>query len=311
MPGSGIEAQPRAERDALHRRVGRRRHRRGERGPRISREVAPPAVQLRRLRGGETEHGDPADSLGVPDAAANSHHRHRGRASCQRGVAGERRGVEHGDERLQVLADDDVERDGERRLIALGLDERGAIPLGEQRQGKREREEGNGDGSRTRPTAERHGCEARPDAAVEQAAGQPDERAEEARRRDGGRERDQAGQEEQDETCVLALGEPRLVGRAAEQGRNDERDRADRGDIEQAEAALGPGGHRRRDRNDQRREHDDARRDGEPGRREDALTEHGTDGSARAARRQRAHRDADEPADHRAGHGDDRHSRSR
>ena len=85
----------------------------------------------------------------------------------------------------------------------------------------------------------------------------------------------------------------------------------DRGDIEQAEAALVPGGHRRRDRNDQRREHDDARRDGEPGRREDALTEHGTDGSARAARRQRAHRDADEPADHRPGHGDDRHSRSR
>ena len=233
-------------------------------------------------------------------------HRHRLRPSRERGVPRERRSVEHGDERLQVLADDDVERNGERRLVALGLDERGAIPLGEEREGEGEREEGDRDGGRARATAERHGCETRADAAVEQPAGEPDERAEEPRRRDGGGERDQARQEEQDETGVLALGEPRLVGGAAEQRSDDERDRADSGDVEQAEAALGPGRHRRGDRDDQRREHDDARREREPGRRENALAEHGTDGSACAARRQRSDDDADEPADQRAGDGDDR-----
>ena len=40
----------------------------------------------------------------------------------------------------------------------------------------------------------------------------------------------------------------------------------DRGDVEQAEAALGAGRHRGGDRDDERREHDDARRDREPGR---------------------------------------------
>ena len=65
-----------------------------------------------------------------------------------------------------------------------------------------------------------------------------------------------------------------------------------------AEAALVAGRHRGRDGDDQRREHDDARRDREPGRREDALTEHGAHGRTGAARRQRADRDADEPADH-------------
>ena len=266
MPGAGIEAEARAERNALHRRIGRRGQRRDERCPRVPGEVAPPAVQLRRLGGGEAEDGDPADSLGAPDAAADPHDRHRLRPSRERGVARERRSVEHRDERLQVLANDDVERNGERRLIALGLDERGAIPLGEQREREREREEGDGDRGRARPAAERHGRETRADAAVEQPPGQPDERAEEARRGDGGGKRDQARQEEQHETGVLALGQPRLVGGAAEQRSDDEGDRADRGDVQQAEAALGAGRHRGGNGDDQRREHDDARRDREPGR---------------------------------------------
>ena len=120
-------------------------------------------------------------------------------ASGESGVPLERRRVEHGNERLQVLADDEVERDGERGLIALGADERGAVALGEQRQREGEREERDGHGSRAGAAAERHGGEAGADAAVDDAAGQAHERAEQPRRRNGGGERDQAGQQEQHE----------------------------------------------------------------------------------------------------------------
>ena len=142
------------------------------------------------------------------------------------GIPPERRGVEHGDERLEVLPHDDVERNGERGLVALCVDEGGPIALGEQREREGEREERDGDGSCAGAAAEGHGGEARADAAVEEAAGKAHERAEEARRRDGGRERDQAGQEEQDEPCALALVESRLVGGAAGERRDDDRERS-------------------------------------------------------------------------------------
>ena len=118
----------------------------------------------------------------------------------------------------------------------------------------------------TAAAPERHGCETRADAAAEQPSGQPDQRAKETCRGDSGGKRDQARQEEQHQTGVLTLCQPRLVGGAAEQRSDDEGDRADRGDVQQAEAALGAGRHRGGNGDDQRRQHDDARPDREPGR---------------------------------------------
>ena len=266
MPAAGIEAEARAERNALHRRIGRRGQRRDERASRVPGEIAPPAVQLRRLGGGQAEDGDPAHSLGVADAAADSHDRHRLRPSRERGIARERGSVEHRDERLQILANDDVERDGERRLIALGLDERGAIPLGEQRQREREREEGDGYGGRARAAAERHGRETRADAAVEQPPSQPDQRAEETRRGDSGGKRDQAREEEQHQPAFWLPASRDWSAAPPSSAAMTRAIEPDRGDVQQPEAALGAGRHRGGNGDDQRRQHDDARRDREPGR---------------------------------------------
>ena len=111
------------------------------------------------------------------------------------GIPVERRRVEHGNERSQVLADDEFEGNRERGLVGLGVDERGAVALGEQRQGEGEGEEGNGHRGGAGAAAERDGGEAGADAAVDETAGKTHERPEQAGRRDGGGERDQAGQE--------------------------------------------------------------------------------------------------------------------
>ena len=111
------------------------------------------------------------------------------------GVPVERRRVEHGNERSQVLADDEVERDRERGLVGLGVDERGAVALGEQRQREGEGEEGHGHGGGAGAATERDGGEAGANAAVDETAGKAHERPEQARRGDGGGERDQARQE--------------------------------------------------------------------------------------------------------------------
>ena len=73
----------------------------------------------------------------------------------------ERRGVEHANEVPEVLADDDVVRDLERRLLAVALDEGGAISLREQRDRERDREERDRRHGRARPSCKPDCCHAR------------------------------------------------------------------------------------------------------------------------------------------------------
>ena len=122
----------------------------------------------------------------------------------ERPIAIEWRRIEHGNERLQVLADEDVERDGEGRLVALRLHERGAIALGKQGERECERQEGDRHGRRAGAAAERDSRQARTDAAMQRPPRDPYERTEQACRGDGGRECDQPREQEQDEPAATA-----------------------------------------------------------------------------------------------------------
>ena len=127
------------------------RHGRGECRPRVARRSRSASRAAARSRpAGSPSTVIPLTPSAFPHAASDPDDGHGARAAGERCVARERGGIEHGDQRLQVLSHDDVERNGERGLVALGLDERGAIPLGEQRQGKCKREEGDGDSGGTR-----------------------------------------------------------------------------------------------------------------------------------------------------------------
>ncbi len=186
----------------------------------------------------------------------------------------QRRRIENGNQRLQVLPDDDVERNGERRLVALGLHERRPIALSQERERKGEREKRDRDGGGARAAAKRHGSETGTDALVEEPAGETDEWPEEARRHDGGRERDQTWQEQQDQAGALAVVESRLIGGTAEERGNDEAEGSESCEVERPEAALVPCRDRGGDRDDDGGGDHDGERERDAGRCEDALAEH-------------------------------------
>ena len=266
----------------------------------------PPTVHPRDLSRRQAEHRDPADPLRRPGAGPDPHHGDGLRPARERGVAPERSCVENGDERLQVLPDDDVEGDGERRLVALGLDERGPVTLGKEREGEGEREERDGHRGSARASAERDGGETGPDAAVEQPAGEAHERPEEARGDDCGRERDQPRQEEQDQPRALAVGEPRLVGGAAEQRGDDEARAATSAAMSSAPKRLSSrAGIDVAIATTTVAATDDGEREREAGRSEHALAQARRRPARRpAGRRERADEEADEPAGDGADDGD-------
>ena len=222
-PAPATKRQAGAEVDALERRRRRGRHRRGERRPRPVREPVPPAVQARDLGCGQPEDGDPADALRTSGAGACTQDRHRRAAARERLVPRQRGGVEHGDERLEVLPRDDVERDGEGGLVAFRADEGRTVALGQKREGEGEREEGDGDSRSSGAAPEGHGGHTRADAAVEDAPGDADERPEQPRRPDRCRERDEPREQQEHEPGSLALVEAGLIGGATDESRDRRR----------------------------------------------------------------------------------------
>ena len=113
----------------------------------VARGASCPLGRARRRSGRSRPRSRPSTVTPVtcsarPAPAADAEHRIRVAVrSGKRAVALERRSVEHGHERRQVLAHDDVERYLKCRLLPLAARKRRAIALGEQREPEREREE--------------------------------------------------------------------------------------------------------------------------------------------------------------------------
>ena len=92
----------------------------------------------------EAEHGDAAHALRTPGSSGHAKNR-----MCRTSFAGQlgealgRRDVEDPNEVPQVLSNDDVQGYPERRLLAIGSDERRAVPLGENREREGDGQEGD------------------------------------------------------------------------------------------------------------------------------------------------------------------------
>ena len=146
-------------------------------------------------------------------------------------VALERRRPEDRDQRAEVLADDDVRRDGVGGLVALACRERRAIGLGETGEREGEREERGCGARRAGGASERDAREARasPTRATRERAA---ERRQEPSSRHGGGEGNEPGQHEERDRGGAAGGEfVRVDGSAREDADCGER-REQRRDID-------------------------------------------------------------------------------
>ena len=270
---TGLERDRRPERDSAERRRLWRRDRPGQVRARSIGVVPSPASQLRDDLRRQPEDRDAADSRCTAAARPESQDRRRTRATGERRVAGERCRVEHRDERPEVFADDEVERDGERGLVGLGSDERRTISLGEQGESEGKGQERHGHGSGAGTASERYRGEPDADPPIEESPRQPNERAEEPGRDNGCRERDQPRQEQENEARSLIAGEPGLVGRASEERDDDDRERNDGGTIEEPEAGVVTRGHRGRGGDDDGGQHHHPSHQREPGAAQHTLSE--------------------------------------
>ena len=267
--------------------------------------LVPPDPDVRDRVCVEPEHGHAAHALGPSASSGHAQHRAR-RASVSDELveALEWRCSEDTNEVLEVLADDDVVRHLERRLLAISTDERRAIPL-------REQCDGEGDGQER----DRRHSGARP-------AGQPD-RGEPRRQRFGGRapttsgrgrkdprdcersrDRDEAREQEKQKRRPLPACKLLLVGCSAYERHRDDEQRRDGNDVERADSrALAL---RKRHRDPDEHGCDDGRRDREPhsDRRQDALAKNVQRGRSGEPGDEAAHGDPREPAENDA---DERH----
>ena len=243
--------------------------------------------------------GSPRTVIPLMPSALRSWRVHAGpaplAAARERLVPRQRGGVEHGDERLQVLPRDDVERDGEGGLVAFRADEGRTVALGQKREGEGEREEGDGDSRSSGAAPEGHGGHTRADAAVEDAPGDADERPEQPRRPYRCRERDEPREQQEHEAGPLALVEAGLIGGATDESRDHDGESGESRGVECAETPILTRTRRGGDGDDDRREQDHARGESQPGRGEDALAQHRAHRRAGPSGRERPDGEAHEP----------------
>ena len=227
-----------------------------------------------------------------------------------RGVPLDRRGPQDGDERAEVLADDDVGRHGEGRLVALARLERRPVRLCEAGERDGEREERRRDPGCAGRACERHAREAGTSPSTTPSRQAPDGR-QQARGSDGDREGDEARQHEERRRGRAARRQVVGVHRTAHDDRQGGEQCDDRREVERPQPS--PAARRERDGHRDHGGGDDGSREPQEQtrRRENALREHRSHGSVRRRGRDGASYAADDPAGERAAEADGRALRPR
>ena len=186
---------------------------------------------------------------------------------------GERCGVERVDALREVLLQRRGERHRVRRLVRLVARQRRAVRAREGGEADRDDEEGDRDRTPSRVARERdRGQAQRDDRAARRALEQAQDRRQQPDADDGGDERDQAREQQEEDAGSPLLGDRRRVGAAADESEDDGDERADRGDVdrgdrERPDAPAGP---------PEREQQHERRGGGQPGGGRDACPrEHG------------------------------------
>ena len=206
------------------------------------RKVAAPAVQGWDGPGFETEDGD----AGAPAAAVDVGREAEDRLDLNsfpqgRQLLGRRR-FAHPDEAGEILAEREVERDGEGCLLLLTPGERRAVALGEDGKADADEEEGGGDGGVTRVARERESGQAERNGAASGCPLQQDERRpKEPRAKNGGDEGDEAGKKHERNGRAGLRRERFLVEVAAQEREDDDGERSERRRVQGREGAPAHG----------------------------------------------------------------------
>ena len=178
----------------------------------------------------DPEERDPRLALEPAHAAGEPKHRRR-LDTGQAAEARERRGILHRDQPPQVFADDVVERDPVRRLVALAAGECRAVALGEQGQAEADDEKGRGRDRVAGIAGERERGDPQPErTAAREPLDEPERRAQQPGDEDGHGERDQRRQQQRQVSLAVS----------ARDLEHDERRRGDCGRIEQPEPRPRP-----------------------------------------------------------------------
>ena len=254
--------------------------------------------------GGTPSTVTPETDADGPALAVSRTHGTDGLDAGNRLEPGERRGLEDGDERAEVLPHDDVGRHRERRLVPLA---RGRASSGTPRRGTRARVRAPG----RRPRSRRRLATGASETPARRAPRAPPPRA--SVRPTAGRSRAAAtaaanatrpGQDEEHDRRGAARGELVRLHRAAREDAERRQRGSDRGDVDRgdppAASAVDRDGHRDHAGSDDRRP--EAEQEARRG--EQALREHVPDRRSRGGRDDRAGHDADHPADDRAAEAD-------
>ena len=149
----------------------------------------------------------------------------------------DRRGVEDANEVPEVLADDDVVRHLERRLLAVALDQGRAIAPREQRDCERDRQECHRRHGRARPACKPDCCHARGQPAAAAVGAEAGERRQDPGDNESRGDRDEAGEKQEQQRRALSARQLLLVGGAAEERDGDDEHGCRSDQVERADTA--------------------------------------------------------------------------
>ena len=172
--------------------------------------------------------------------------------SGERLETGERRCIEHRHERREVLGDDEVRRDSERGDVTLAAAEGAAIRLGEEREADSEGEKRNSDPCQTDPARDGRGRDPQR-GSTRVSCERPRPCRDEPRRGNGGNERHEPGECEQEHGSPTVLGKPMSIYGPSQQRHHNDEQGNPRNDFTQPDGAGPDTGKRRGAPDDQRR----------------------------------------------------------